>query len=127
MQQPLPVQGDAAAASRIPRLSLAYALTQDRVYRDRLVEWVPALAGWQPIASPKLGGFGELIDGEILLGLALSYEALKGRCDPTLEETLRRVLTAQAEVTYHDLLALDKYPYEQNHLTIPAGLRATRT
>ena len=121
IQPPLPAQGDAAAAMRVLRVSMAYAVTQDRMYRDCLVGWTPVLAGWKPLASPKLGGFEELFAGEILLDLALSYDALKGRCDPGLEAAMQHVIVAQAELTYHDLLALDTYPYEQNHLTIPCS------
>ncbi|MDR1282500.1 MAG: heparinase II/III-family protein [Opitutaceae bacterium] len=105
------------------KLAVAYALCGDSVYLERLQAWLPFIRESGPVAIRHIGGRdnADLFCGQMLTGLAISCDMLKGRVPPEVENTLRDSLVAQARQTYTDLVAIRHYPYEQNHFSIPVS------
>lgn len=111
-------QGSAMALARI---AMAYRLTGERRYLDRLREWIPVLNDYRPSAMDHLGSTMGLTAGHILLGFSLSYDVLAGSVDEDVIQAVRGVLVRQGDQTFRDLSRLGNFPYEQNHLIIPVA------
>ena len=113
------------------RVILAYALTKNPKYMERMREWIPMLTNYVPLVFAKtdhgrVGMSGtnvELCTGGVLLHLAVAYDAIKGRCDPEFEQALRHALVLQSRTAYQNMTSFSKFSFDQNHYTIPmAGL-----
>ena len=114
------------------KVILAYALTKNPKYLERMREWIPILANYDPLIFAKTDKKGnvkmsgknvELCTGGVLLNLAVAYDAIKGRSDPKFEEALRHALTVQARMAYRNMTSFKQFSFDQNHYTIPmAGL-----
>ncbi|RRJ95614.1 DUF4962 domain-containing protein [Opitutaceae bacterium TAV4] len=104
----------------LAKLALSYALHDDPAYAERFQEWLPLLRDAAPAKIRGIGGdAADLFCGQMLTSLAISYDLLKSRVPPDAEKILYTSLVTQARQTYADLIALRRYPYEQNHFTIP--------
>lgn len=107
-------------AIKLAKLGVAYAFTDDERYLEGIRRWKSELEAYHPPVMRNLGGSEGLTGGHILLGFSIMYDMLKGRVDPATEGMIRKVLVDQAKRTFEDLAKLKVYPYEQNHLIIPA-------
>lgn len=120
-------------ALTIAQLAVAWRVTGRSEYRAALESWIPVLQRFEPIRiDPKNPSSGnrDLSCGSLLTGMALAYDALCGSLQGEEEAVFRKVLVAQAEAAYEDILAYKFYHYEQNHLIVPVcglGLAAMAT
>jgi len=114
------------------KVILAYTLTKNPKYLERMREWIPLLANYEPLVFTRTDKKGdvkmsgknvELCTGGVLLNLAVAYDVIKGRSDPKFEVALRHALTVQARMAYRNMTAFKQFSFDQNHYTIPmAGL-----
>lgn len=120
--KPFDPKDTSAPSSIVGKLAVAYAVTGNVKYLDKLRLWLPFIREQKPV---KIIGIGrsndDLLSGYLLTALALSYDVLKGRVDADVEGPIREALVRQARVTYGDLIAISRYPYEQNHFSIPVN------
>lgn len=103
------------------KLAVGYVVTGEQRYLDRFRLWLPELQVFEPFTFAKIGVREDLLAGAMLTALAISYDVLEGRADVELVSAIRETLIKQARQTYKDLRAIPRYPYEQNHFSIPVG------
>lgn len=101
------------------KVAVAYCLTDDARYLERLMEWLPLIESYDPPAMHSVGGSVGLTAGHILLGFSISYDMLVGHAPAELTDAIRALLIRQADQLQSDLLTMSTLPFEQNHLIIP--------
>lgn len=106
-------------AIALAKLAVAYRVTGDEIYLNRIREWIPTMQSYEPPAMGSIGDSVGLTAGHILLGCSIAYDALAGQGDLELEQVLLDVILKQGQRTFEDIVSLPSFPYEQNHLIIP--------
>ncbi|AHF90825.1 heparinase [Opitutaceae bacterium TAV5] len=121
--RPVDLRDRSLPCTVLGKLAVAYALSGDSVYLERLRAWLTFMQGSSPVTIRSIGSRdnADLFCGQMLTGLAISYDVLKGRVPAEVENALRDHLVSQARQTWADLIAIRHYPYEQNHFSIPVG------
>jgi hypothetical protein len=120
--EPVPLdRGDKAAYASIAlaKIAVAYRLTGEQKYLDRLRQWLPAMQAFEAQKMESLGSSVGLTAGHVLLGFSIIYDVLKGWENEGIAEAAREILFRQGIRLFEDLTARTTYPYEQNHLIIP--------
>ncbi len=107
------------SAMIIAKVAVAWRITGEEKYHQRLREWIPVLNEYQPPVMRSIGGHEGLTGGHILLGLSIAYDIVYDQGDEELESALRDAIVRQGTQTYSDLAKMQHYAYEQNHLIIP--------
>lgn len=103
----------------LAKLAVAYRVTGNEAYLERLREWIPTLQSYEPPPMGSIGSNIGLVAGHVLLGCSIAYDVLAGQGDEELETALRDVILKQGERTFEDIISMTRFPYEQNHLIIP--------
>ncbi|WP_309380837.1 heparinase II/III domain-containing protein [Cerasicoccus frondis] len=103
----------------IAKIAVAWRITGEEKYLNRLHDWLPLIAEYEPPEMHSIGGAIGLTSGHVLLGLSIAYDVTKGQGDEELESTLRDAIIRQGQRSFTDLAAMKRYAYEQNHLIIP--------
>lgn len=120
--EPVPLDEGVTAqrsAMIIAKVAVAWRITGDEKYHERLRQWMPVLDSYNPPVMKSIGGPHGLTGGHILLGLSIAYDVVYGQGDDELQSSLREAIIRQGTQTYGDLARMPYYAYEQNHLIIP--------
>ncbi len=121
--EPVPLDtGEKApyAAMTVAKIAVAYRVTGEQKYLDRLKQWLPTMQAYKAQKMVSLGGGTGLTAGHTLLGMSIIYDVLKGQENEGIADAAREIIVRQASQLYSDLAARSTFPYEQNHLIIPA-------